>query len=150
MRNEKSRGAAVFGRKIFAVKSERDPRLLVLEILQRQIGGVVTVRMHECISGIGLYLCKDRIEGDAFPGCAEFGPSRNAVKINGYRIGGQFTKRRPVPSLQNVGAVADGKLPPVERDMRRRPRGQDREIGCEVLARWQLYICGLSSTGKAT
>jgi hypothetical protein len=33
MGDKKSRWAAVFGRKIFAVKAERNPRLLVPEIL---------------------------------------------------------------------------------------------------------------------
>jgi hypothetical protein len=43
MRDKKSGRATVFRRKIFVIKPERDPGLLVQEIFQRQVGCVITV-----------------------------------------------------------------------------------------------------------
>src|SRR5215475_12368358 len=123
MGDKKSCRATVFGGKIFVIKAERDPRLLVQEILQRQIRGVATVGMRESIGSIGFYVCKHRIEGNAFPECAEFRPSRNAVQINRDGLGGQVAKRLPIPSPQNVSAVVDRKFPFVERHVWCRSRG---------------------------
>src|SRR5262249_36745044 len=109
------------------------PRLLVHEIVQRQIGGVAAVRTHESIVSISFYICKHGIERNAFPGCAEFRPSRNAVQINRNGLGGQVAKRLPIPAPQNVSAVVDGKFPLVERNVWRRSGGQDREVSREVL-----------------
>jgi hypothetical protein len=72
MRDEKSCRASVFGRKIFVIKAEHDPRLLVQQIVQRQICAVVTVRMYESILSIGLHVSKYRIEGNPFLSGAEF------------------------------------------------------------------------------
>src|SRR4051812_21669109 len=109
MRDKKSCRPTVFRCEILAIKSKRDPRLPVPEILQRQVCAVVAVRMDESKRSIGLYVCKHRIEGNPFPGCAEFRPSRNAVQINGEGLGGQVAKRLPIPSPQNVSAVVDRK-----------------------------------------
>src|SRR5712664_3663192 len=135
MGDKKSCWTTVFGRKISAVKSERDPRLLVHKILQRQICGVVTVRTHESIGGIGFYVCKQRIEGYALPRCAEFRPPRYAVQISRQGLGGQFAKRLPIPSPQYFSAVVDRKFPAVERYVWSRSRGQDGEVSSEILAR---------------
>src|SRR5215472_375113 len=107
MRNKKSRWAAVLGRKITAVKTERDPRLPVHQVLQRQICRVVAVRTHQGIRSIGFYVCKHRIEGNAFPRCAELRPSRNAVYISREGLGGQGAKCLTIPSPQDVGAIVD-------------------------------------------
>jgi len=57
MRHKKPCGAAVLRGEIFPVKSESDLCLLVPEILQGQICGVVPVGVRESIRGIGLDLC---------------------------------------------------------------------------------------------
>src|SRR5262249_49146324 len=101
MRDKKSRGATVFRSKIFVVKSERDPCLLVSEIRKRQICCVVTVRTHHCILGVGFYPGKDRVERYTFPMRAELRPSCDAVQINRNVLGGQLLKRFPIPSSQS-------------------------------------------------
>src|SRR5262245_8686342 len=70
MGDKKSCRATMFGREIFVVKAEGDPCLLVHEVFEWQIRGVVTIRMHKHILGIRLYACKYRIQGNAFPNCA--------------------------------------------------------------------------------
>src|SRR6266550_5168848 len=99
MRNKKSCRPTVLRGKIFVVKSKCDPPLLVHLILQRQICAVVAIRMNKSILGIGFYVCKQRIEENAFPSRAEFRPSRNAVQISGDGFVGQLAKRFPIPSL---------------------------------------------------
>src|SRR4029077_11182088 len=150
MGDKKSRRATVFGREIFVVKSERDPRLLVHEIVQRQICTVVTVGMHESVGSIGFYICKHRIERNPFPRCAEFRPSCNTVQISGELLGWQVAKRLPIPSPQNVSPFIDRKFPSVERHVWRRSRGQDGEVSSEVLPWRQLHICRAASTRKAS
>src|SRR5215472_14147998 len=133
MRDKKSCGATVLRGKIFVVKSERDPCLLVSEIRKRQICCVVTIGTHHCILGVGFYLAKDRVERHALAMRAELRPSRHAVQINRNVLGGQLPKRFPIPSSQNVRSVVDRKLPFFERNVRSRPSREDREISREVL-----------------
>jgi hypothetical protein len=111
MRDKKSCRATVFRDKIFVVKSERDPCLLVFEIRKRQICCVVSMRTHHCILGVGFYLAKNRVERHAFPMRAEFRPSCHAVQINRNVLGGQISKRFPIPSPQKVRTVIDRKFP---------------------------------------
>src|SRR5215469_11265253 len=128
MWDEKSCGATVFRGKIFVVKSGRDPCLLISEIVQWQIRGVITIGTHHCILGVGFYLGKDRVEGHAFPMCAEFRPSRHAVQVNTDVLRGQLSKRFPIPSSQNARSIVDRKLPLLKRNAWRRPCREDREI----------------------
>src|SRR5215469_5083940 len=128
MRDKKSCGATVFRDKIFVVKSERDPCLLVSEIRKRQIRGVVTIGSHHSILGVGFYLAEDGVERHAFPMRAELRPSRHTVQIDRNVLGGQFPKRFPIPSSQNVPSIIDRKLPFLERNVRSRPSRQDRKI----------------------
>src|SRR5215472_12681915 len=121
MRDKKSCGATMFRGKIFVVKSERDPCLLVSEIRKRQICCVVTVRSHHCILGVGFYLAKKDVERHTFPMRAELRPSCDAVQINRNVLGGQLSKRFPIPSSQNVRAVIDRKFPLLKRNVRSRP-----------------------------
>src|SRR3954465_13348665 len=111
MRDKKSRRSTVFRGKIFVVKSERDPCLLVSEIRKRQIWCVVTIGTHHCILGVGFYLAKDRVERHAFPMRTELRPSRHTVQINRCVFGGRFSKRLPIPSPQKVRSIVDRKLP---------------------------------------
>src|SRR6266480_2349061 len=104
MRDKKSSRAAVFGSKIIVVKSKRDPRLLVHEIFQRKICGVATVRMHESMGGVGFDVDKHRIQGNTFPMCSEFRPSRYAMNVDRNRFGRQLAKCLPIPSAQNICA----------------------------------------------
>src|SRR5215470_6845867 len=101
MRDKKSCGTTMLGCKIFVVKSERDPCLLIPKIVERQICSVVTIGTHHCILGVGFYLAKDRVERHAFPMRAELRPSRHAVQIDRNVLGGQLPKRFPIPSSQN-------------------------------------------------
>src|SRR5438270_9894967 len=101
MRDKKSCGAAVFRGKIFVVKSERYPCLLVSEIRKRQICCVVTVGTHHCILGVSFFLAKDGVERHAFPMRAELRPSRDAVQISRNVLGGQLPNRFTIPSTQN-------------------------------------------------
>src|SRR5258705_1581194 len=133
MRNEKPRGAAVLRRKIFVIKPERDPRLLVHKIFQRQVRGVVAVRTHHGVLSIRFYVCKQSVERYAFPSCPELRPSCNAVYVDRDGLGGQFAERLPIPSPQNVRAVVDRKFPLVERDMWSGACGQDGKVSREVL-----------------
>src|SRR4029077_1036027 len=133
MRDEKSRGAAVFWLKIGTVVFERDPGLLVCNIFQREVGRVVPVRTEHCIGQICFYICKQDIKRNPFPRCTEFRPSRYAMDINRDGLGGQLAERLPIPSLQNITAVVDGKFPAIEGYGWRRSGGQDWEISSEVL-----------------
>src|SRR4029434_4996353 len=142
VRDKKPCRSAVFGGKIFSVKAEGDPRLPVPEVVQRQVSGVVTVRTHHCVRSICLHVCKHRVERHAFPGRAEFRPSRDAVQINREDLGRQIAKRLPVPSPQNIRAVVDHKFPAVERHVWCRSRGQDWEVS-------RTYCAGGSFTSAA-
>src|SRR6185369_16285994 len=102
MRDKKAGRATVFRDKIFVVKSEGDPCLLVSEIRKRQIRCVVTIGTHHCILGVGFYLAKDGVERYAFPMRAELRPSRHAVQIDRNVLGGQLPKRFPIPLSQNM------------------------------------------------
>src|SRR5579862_1458948 len=99
---------------IGAVVFEREPSLLIQKIFQRKVGSVVTVGTEHCERQIRLYIRKQRIERYSFPGSAEFRPSCYAVQINGDRLRGQVPKRVPIPSLNDVTAIVDRKLPAVE------------------------------------
>src|SRR5215813_12994660 len=99
---------------------------------------------------INRYVFQQRIEGNTFPGCAQFRPSRNAMYINGDGFGGQIAERFPIPSSQNLVAFLDRKFPLIERHAWRRPSRQDWKISRDVLARRQLCICGTAPTGKAS
>src|SRR4051812_7040679 len=111
MRDKKSCGATVFRSKISAIKSERDPCLLISEVRKREICCVVTVGTHHCIPGVGFYFAKDRVERHALPMRAELRPSRHAVQINRNVLGGHLSKRLPTPSSQNAPAVIYRKFP---------------------------------------
>src|SRR6266480_5799531 len=150
MRDKKSSRAAVFGSKIIVVKSKRDPRLLVHEIFQRKICGVATVRMHESMGGVGFDVDKHRIQGNTFPMCSEFRPSRYAMNVDRNRFGRQLAKCLPIPSAQNICALVDREFPLVKRHARRRPRGQNWKVSRGVLPRRSRYIRGGASTRKAS
>src|SRR5215510_16514073 len=107
MRDKKSRGAAVFRRERIVIKSKRHPSLFVHEIGQWHISGVVTVRVHHGVLSIGFYIFEQGIEGNALPSRIEFRPSRDAVYISRNGFGGQAAKRLPIPSPQDLTAVAD-------------------------------------------
>src|SRR5262249_4426591 len=150
MGNEKPRRAAVFGLKIGTVVFERNPGLLVHNIFEGQVRGVVAIRAEHRVRQVCLYVCKQNIERNTFPGCAEFRPSRYTVQIDRDIFGGQLTKRLPIPSLQNVAAVIDGKFPAIKGYVWCRPRRQHGKIRSEVLTRREFGICCTASTGKTS
>src|SRR5437868_8983369 len=118
MRDKKSCRATMFRGKIFVIKSKGDPCLLVSEIRKRQICCVVTIGTHHCILGVGFYFAKDRVERHAFPMRAKLRPSRHAVQINRNVLGGQLSKRFPIPSSEKVRAVINRKFPLLKRSLR--------------------------------
>src|SRR5258708_27931026 len=69
--------------------------------------------------------------------------------INRDSLGRQLAKRLPIPSLQNVTAIVDGKFPAIKGYAWRRSCRQDGEISREVLAGRKFCIRGAASTGKA-
>src|SRR5712691_4708026 len=69
--------------------------------------------------------------------------------INRESLGGQLAERLPIPSLQNVTAVVDGKFPVIEGYVWRWSCRQDGEISSKVLTGWEFCICCAASTGKA-
>jgi hypothetical protein len=93
MQDKESCGATVFRGKIFVVKSEHDPGLLVSEIRKRVICCVVTLQTHHCILGVSFYPAKERVERHTFSTGAELRPLRHAVQINRNVLGGQLSKR---------------------------------------------------------
>src|SRR6266404_4418976 len=111
MRDQQSCRTTVFGRKIFVFIFERDPRLLVPQILERQICCVTAIRMREGIGSIRFYVCKQGIQRNAFPGSAEFGPPCDAMNINRECLTRQVAKRLPIPSPQYVSAVVYCEFP---------------------------------------
>src|SRR5215471_9259669 len=150
MWNQKSRWATVLGRQVFVFISKRNPRLVVQEIFHGQVCGVTAVRMYQDKGRVHLYLCQQSIDRDAFPGSAEFGPSRHTVQISPDGLGGQVAKRSPIPFPQLISTVIDGELPLIERHVRRWSCRQHGEVGGQVLSRRQLYIFRAASTGKAS
>src|SRR5580698_2317395 len=114
MRNEKPRGAAVFGLQVGTVVFERDPGLLVHDIFQWEVCRVVAVRTKHRILKVCLYVCKQNIERNSLPWCCELRPTGYTVQINRELFRGQLTKRLPIPSLQNVPAVIDSKFPAIK------------------------------------
>src|SRR4029077_7939601 len=99
---------------------------------------------------ICLHVGKHRVEGNAFPGCSEFRPSRDAVHINRDGFGRQLAKRLPIPFPKNILTVVDHKFPAVERYVWGRPRGQDGEVSSKVLSWRKLGICRAVPAGKAS
>src|ERR1700756_2551480 len=150
MRDEKARGAAVFRGKICTIKFERDPGLLVDNIFHRKVCCVVAIRTEHRIGQICLYICKQDIKRDPFPRCTEFRPSRYAMDINRDGLGGQLAERLPIPSLQNITAVVDGKFPAIEGYVWSWSCRQHGEISSKVLTGWEFCICCAASTGKTS
>src|SRR6201997_1420341 len=150
VRDEKARGAAVFGGKICTIKFECDPGLPVNNIFQRKVCRVVPIRTEHRIRQICFYICKQDIKRNPFPRCTEFRPSRYAMYINRDGLGGQLAERLPIPSLQNVTAVVDGKFPAIEGHVWSWSCRQDGKISSKVLTGWEFCICCAASTGKTS
>src|SRR5262249_2976691 len=102
---------------------ERNPRLLVPEIVDGNVRGVPAVRADERKCGIARDIRQQRIERHAFPHCVELRPSRHAMDISRDRLAWQLAKRLPAPSPQHIPTVIDRELPPFERNMRSRTGG---------------------------
>src|SRR5215475_771810 len=66
MRNQEPSRTSVLGLQLSVVEAERDPRLVVLEILQRQVGRVAPVGTHQRVRSVRLDTSKKRVEGHAF------------------------------------------------------------------------------------
>jgi len=115
MRDKEPCWAAVFESEVLAVEAKGDPSLLVLEIAEGQVRGVVAVGMcHDegCLRSEPNEQC---VERNAFPGGAEFRPSRDTVQVDGRAFGWQLPERFPVPSpQQSIALVPDREFLAIE------------------------------------
>src|SRR5215470_719207 len=150
MRDKQPCRPAVFRGEVLAVEAKGDPRLSVFEIAQRDVCGVVAVRMGHDVGSLRLEVCKQRVERDAFPGSAELGPSRYTVQVDSRSFCWQLPERFPVPSpQQRIALIPDRKVPVIERNVRRGPSRQDRKVRGEILPWRKLYAFRLPA-GKTS
>src|SRR5262245_32112690 len=148
MWNEEPGRASVLGLEIRSTEAKGDPRLSVQEILQRQIGRVVAVGVDERIGRVRLQPREEHVDRDALPGRSELRPPGHAVQIRRERLGRQAAKRLPVPTPEDIVSLLDGELPLLERNLRGRPRGEDRKAGGEVLPGRELAVRGVTSPSE--
>src|SRR5262249_45715584 len=148
MGNEEPRRAAVFGRKIGAIKFEREPGLLVHNIFQREVRRVIAIRTEHCVGEILFYVSQQGVEQNTFPRSAEFRPSCYTVNVNSDMFGGQLAKRLPIPALHDVAAVVNRKFPAIKGYVWCRSRRQHGEVRSEVLTRRKFGFSCAASAGK--
>ena len=92
MRDKEPCGTAVFGCKVLVVESERNPRLPVPQVLERQIRSVVTVGVNHGVGRVSRYAGKEGVERNAFPGSTELGPPGDTVQVCGEGLRGKTAK----------------------------------------------------------
>jgi hypothetical protein len=128
----------MLGLQLLAVKAERDPGLVVGQVLQGQVGGVAAIGGDQREAGAGVQALQQGIQRHPFPGGAELGPVGDAVQVDGDLFCGQGAEAGPVPAPLLAGLAGDGELPVGEVDAGGRSGRQDREVLDQVLARGQL------------
>src|SRR5262249_36700674 len=94
---------------------------------------------------------EEGVEGDVLPAGIELGPLGDAVDVDGLLGGRQRVQRLPGPAAELAPRrVLERERPPVERDARRRPSREDRELVSDVLpGRDALRVAAPALTTKA-
>src|SRR5262249_31628257 len=76
------------------------------------------------------------VDRDPLPMGVELRPLGDAMDVGGDRLAGERVELCPRPALWRVDLAGQAEVPALERDVRRRPGGEHREGGGEVLPRW--------------
>jgi hypothetical protein len=95
--------------------AECDPRFAAGDVLERQVGGVATVRELDDVFGGGLDSVKQRIDGHALPDSVELRPLGHAVDVDGHLLAGQSLELLPRPAARLVHLADDREVPLLER-----------------------------------
>src|SRR5262249_21841147 len=145
MRDEHAGGAAVLGRERLTSVGEDHPRLAARDVLEREVGRVAAVRVLGHELGCRLDPFEERVDRNAAPDGVELGPLGHAVDVAGDLLARQGTELLPGPTARSVQLADDGKVPRLQRRVRRRPGGENGEITGDVLAGWDA--CGIHVRG---
>ena len=119
-----------------ATVRECHPGLAAHEIRQRQVRGVAAVAERGYIRPIRLNAVEERIDRHPLPDRVELAPFGNAVDIDGDRLAGERAELIPGPAPRRLDGSGDREVPLREGRVRGRPGGKDREVGGDVLPRW--------------
>src|SRR5215472_13193994 len=136
VRDEQARGAAVLGLERLTSVGEDHPGLAARDVPERQVGRVAAVRVLGHVLGCRLDPFEERVDRDASPDGVELGPLGHAVDVAGDLLARQGTGLLPGPAARLVQLADDGKVPRLERRVRRRSGGEDGEVRGHMLAGW--------------
>ena len=123
-----------------AVVAERDPRLAVADVLEREVGGVVAVGEREDMGGIVIDPVEERVNRDAFPVGVELRPFRDAVDVRPDLLARERTELLPGPRGRLGRPAHDRERPLGGWRVRRRPGREHREVPDDVLARGHARV----------
>ena len=119
-----------------SVVLERDERLAVEHVPERQVRGVAAVarRDQEGRGRIEVDVLEERVDADAAPAHVELRPFRHAADVDRPLASRECQEGVPRPADRLADQALDGERPAVERRPRGRPRGQHGKVPREVLA----------------
>src|SRR2546422_29394 len=149
MRHDDSRGAAVLGRERLAVVVERHEGLPIHDVGDGDVRGVAAVResRDEPRLGIELDVLEKDVEADATPFRVELRPRRYARDVDDEVLRRELLELVPAPLHRLFDQSLDAKGPLLEVRLRRRPGGQHRKVGDEVLSRRDAVFPGARRRG---
>ena len=146
MRHEQARRAAVLGLERLAVVAERDPRLAAGDVLERQVRRVAAVAERDDVLAPSSRRPSSSVSTET--------PSQTVSSFDHLVTQWMSTVISSLGSARNsshvqrarlVDLADDREVPPVERRVRRRAGGEDREVVGHVLA--GRHAVGASSRG---
>jgi hypothetical protein len=105
--------SAMFGGKVFAVVTKRDPGLATAQICQRNIRSVRAIRFRIANSA-AVSIPSRIVSRDTFPSRCELRPSRHTMDVGRHRNARERTKLAPAPLVHAAGLGIHGKLPVLE------------------------------------
>src|SRR6476659_6271623 len=110
VRNEQPRGPAVLGVERFTPKLVRDPGFPLTEVLEREVRRVAAVTEREHVFGARVDPVEQCVERDAGPTRVQLRPLRDAMDVDGHRLGRQRAELVPAPARSSSTAPRIAKL----------------------------------------
>src|SRR5262245_14480531 len=131
-------GPAVVGLEVAASVLERQDDVVLDEIVERRVGGVVRVGVLHDERGLGSrpYPVDDRADRHAFPDVVELRPARHAVDVRGDRDPRQLQELRPGPRRLVLDEPVAAKRPAGWIEARRAAVREHGPLGRQDLTGW--------------
>ena len=136
--NDQAAGAAVVGFQVPAVVLQRQQRVVIHQLLEGEVGGVIRVGVDHDRDRLRLdaHVLQQLSDVNPLPAIVQQGPVRDAVDIRGDLHPRELQEFLPGPGglLLHQAETAEGPLPKI--NARGRPVGQHRPLLGQALARW--------------